>query len=235
MITDIILRRDEILQKIEKAGIEKSNLLAVLLFGSHYWGYDRPESDIDLHILLKSANYSNSPSPSFQKRGTVRVPDFENLSLHYQETLEQTNEKIENGAWSTYYCINYASYLVYGERPKTSDFKKETFVNSLKKWEKTEWPEFSWKPRKWCFQALMKRIYFLNYFNNNVKTFKITDFQNCAQLTQDEIKFLEDQYVKIFKHSMENDIERDTIVELIRRVEEIIKKDLSSISAQDDK
>lgn len=209
MIADIIKQRETILASIAKAGIPQPNLYSVLLYGSHYWGYDRPDSDIDLYIVVK--------------KGQERLKDIENISLHYQITPQQVNEKVRNGSWATYFCCKYASYLLYGKRVEVPDYPKEKILDFLKKHKEDEIDMLLKASRHWCFQALMKRLFFVNYFFNNVKTFKLTDFQLCKQLSQEEIKFLEEQYVKIFQQAPEDIQDNKELKALTLKVEDMIK------------
>ena len=210
MISDIVQNKKSILQKISKAGIPSSNLSAVLLYGSHIWGYDTPKSDIDLFIILKTEQ--------------EKVHDIENISLHYQITPEQLSKKVLKGSWASFLCVKHASYLIFGKRPKVPDYQKAKILNYLDKNKELEIDVLLDHARAWCFQTLMKRVYFLNYFFNNNPTFKITDFQHCKQLTQEERDFIERQYVKIFEHEEDDNDDKVRLKELILNVEEIIRE-----------
>lgn len=212
MISDIITQKENIIKKINKAGIPKSNLKCILLFGSHYWGYDTSKSDIDLYIILN--------------KKCKKVLNYHNLSLHYQITENELNEKIKEGGWASYFCVNFSSYVLYGVKPKTVSFHKDKIVDYLKGLHNSEFNLLLKKTRSWCFQALMKRVFFLNYYYNDINNFKLTDFQLCPQLKKMELKFLEDQYIKIFNHRKENPKDLLKIKKLIEEIEEIIMSKL---------
>ncbi|MBN2015897.1 nucleotidyltransferase domain-containing protein [Candidatus Dojkabacteria bacterium] len=208
MITDIKKQKEEILEKIEAAGIPKSNLYSVLLFGSHYWGYDSENSDIDLYIILKNKQ--------------EKVSDTGNLSLHYQTTLKELNERINSGSWASYYVIKYASYLLFGMRPVLPEFPKKKILKYLDK-KKEEIQLIENKNRKWAFLTLIKRVFFLNYFYNGVKSFKLEDFTKCKQLEKKDILFLSKQYDKIFKHTKEKKGDNRNLKVIIIKIEKVIK------------
>lgn len=206
MIADIIKRKEDIFEEIEEAGIPKENLAAVYLYGSHYWGYDTKESDVDLYILVKEEQ--------------DKCSDIGKVSLQYQATLEQIQKAVSMGSWPSFYTINYASYLLFGEDVNLPEYKKETFKNYIERRREQEiFKQMKDRPRRWCYQELIKRIFFLNYFYNSVSTFKFTDFWLCDQLEDDEKVFLEDQYVKIFKHDEEIDEDRDQIISMTKSLD----------------
>lgn len=209
MIADIIKQKNEILEKIEKAGIPKENLYTVLLYGSHLWGYEREDSDIDLYIIVKN----------IQKK----VKDIDNISLHYQITPKQVNNRIKTGSWASYFCIKHASYLIYGKRPEVVNYPKNKILEYIKKNKGKEIDVLHKHSRSWAFQTLMKRLFFVNYYFNDLKTFKLTDFQKCNQLSSNEIQFLDEQYVKIFSHEEDNKRDIYKIKEIILKIEGIIK------------
>lgn len=209
MIADIIKQRNTILEKIEKAGIPRSNLSSVLLYGSHYWGYDRPDSDIDLYLVLKKKQ--------------EKAEDFENISLLYQITYEELVERVKQGGWSSFFCSRYASYLLYGQRPKVPDYPKERIIEYLNKKRGPEVEKISGYPRRKAFQIVMWRIYFLNYYFNNIATFKLNDFQYCRQLSDSEIAILEEQYVKVFEHAPEDKSDNKRPKALTLKLEKIIE------------
>ena len=127
------------------------------------------------------------------------------------------------GSWPSYYTLNYASYLIYGNRIDLPEYKKETFKNYINRRREQEiFEQMKERPRRWCYQELIKRIFFLNYFYNSVSTFKFTDFWHCKQLEEDDKKFLEYQYVKIFNHANKNNEDRDRIIKLTKVLDRFI-------------
>lgn len=212
MIADILNKRKKIIKKIEQAGIQKSNLYAVLLYGSHLWGYDTKKSDIDLYVLVNED----------QKN----VVDIDNISLHYQMTPDQLREKVNTGSWASFFCVRYASYLVYGTRPTIPEYPKEKIIQYLDKNKELELDVMEDHSRSWCFQTLIKRIYFINYFYNDIKTFKMIDYQHCKQFSQDDRNFIEDQYVKIFTNAPQTSKDNKKLRKITLQAEEFIKKNI---------
>jgi len=209
MISDIILQRQRILGLIEKVGIPLSNLQSVHLFGSHYWGYDTDKSDIDLYIVVKKKQ--------------EQVKDIENLALHYQQTPQNIQKAIKKGGWGSFYTLKFASYRLFGQYFDIQKFKKEKILDYLKSVD-YEKEEVNRKDRKWAFFSFIKRMFIVNYFQNNISTYKINDFQKCSQLEDEEINFLEKEYCKLMRKEFDIDEEKQDYLYLINKIEGILLK-----------
>lgn len=208
MLADIVKRKKEIINIVKESGIPLSNLHSLYLYGSHLWGYDTEKSDIDLYVIVKSE--------------VEPVKCRLDVSLHYQKTPDQIRERISKGSWASYFCLNYASYKLYGKDVETGEFKKETMKNFIEKHRQKEIKEMLERSRSWCYHVFIKRLFFLNYFFHNIKTFKLTDYQRSKFLNTKEKNFLEEQYVKIFNHDEDQGEDKKKLKDLSLNMEEFI-------------
>ncbi len=203
MIPEILEQKEVILSKIQKAGIDIDNIHSVHLFGSHFWGYANENSDIDLYIVLKSPK--------------DKVPDIDNLSLHYQITTEEINQKISNGSWASFYVLNYCSELLYGEKVKTIEYPKEKINDYLK--EKSEdYNLIDEKGLPFAFIVIMLRVFFLN-FVNGIKSFELTDFRKCNGLSFDQKSFLERKYQDLYGDRSFNDHDKSEFKKIFKELD----------------
>lgn len=207
MIPDILEQKEVILSKIQKAGIDIDNLHSVHLFGSHFWGYANENSDIDLYIVLKSPK--------------DKVPDIDNLSLHYQITTEEINQKISNGSWASFYVLNYCSELLYGEKVKTIEYPKVKIKDYLK--EKSEdYNLIDEKGLPFAFIVIMLRIFFLNYVIG-INSFKLDDFKKSNVLSVEQKTFLERKYNDLYMGRRIDNEDRQVFQKLFKNLDNKIE------------
>ncbi len=60
------------------------------------------------------------------------------------------------------------------------------------------------KSRNWCFHTLMKRLFFLNFYIERIKSFNLSDFTKSNFLNKKDKEFLSKQYIKMFEHEKED-------------------------------
>jgi predicted nucleotidyltransferase len=203
-----IFNKKEVFEALESVGVIESNVLAIYLFGSHYWGYDTEDSDIDYYVLLKD---------SIEKK----QEDMGKISFRYLSSLDETNEAIRKGSWARYFILNYASKQVYGSRIKFSSYKKKMFLEYMKSKEK-DIALIGERPLKWGFLTLMMYIFFINYFVSNITTFNLKDYSECVALNNEEKRFVSKLYVTLFTHTEVSGEEKSRIVELVNKLKQFI-------------
>jgi hypothetical protein len=217
MLQDIIKRREEILVGVQSNGVALENIQALLLTGSHYWGYDGEGSDVDLILV--------------EKNWVERQPiDINEVNIKIFTHLKALERNMQESNWQKYYLLKYCSYPLYGSLPRLK-FNPEKISEYLLSKRDFEVNSIHEKGIKEGFHSVMKRVFFINYYFYNIKTFKLTDYIYCDSLSEEEKLFMENMLIKLFDRVDGNDQDKMRLQDLCLRLEDVINEHKGSFEA----
>lgn len=215
-------------------------LAAVVLYGSHLWGYTEAKSDFDVFVLLKKKGEADEELLASLKRA------FPNVNIVYFRTLEETKEKIKDGSWAQYLVLQKASLPIYS----TPEFKK--FLLRLKNFEinptkiaekyREETNPFDikalkertggWDTNKWAALSIWKRLQILTYY----QTGKLeTDFRKSLKnakniLTEEEYVWAEKLRQRLWQRSKRwQQGDRKKSLALLTKLADLVEEGLSHL------
>lgn len=149
------------------------NLVAVVLFGSRYWGFSDKESDYDLFVFVDEINQN-----TLAKKDTL-VTSFPKFHIRYFVSVNDNRFKTKSG-WASYVVLTKYSHIFY----TTSKYKElierlnrnqPNLPNVLSEYKKEknryEIDELKgkggFKANEWAFFSIWKRIQIIDYYKNN--------------------------------------------------------------------
>ena len=87
--------------------IFKNDLVAIVLYGSHYSGLANKKSDYDIFILVNKKRFDKKELETSLKR------KYNKISLQYYNTSNEIMNSIKDGHWSIYLALLKANEIIF--------------------------------------------------------------------------------------------------------------------------
>lgn len=185
------------------------NLIAVVLYGSRYWGFADEDSDYDLFLFVKKVD---KKSKRDSKELSKRYPKF-----HIRYFVAITDERIvRRSGWAGYVVLTEFSYplfktKVYSEflktlKKNTPDIKEVVKVYKFEK-NKYEMDEFQkktgFKANEWGFFSIWRRLQIIDFYGNSkVRTDLDENIKACSDMvSKHSSQFLHELQDRVYKRS----------------------------------
>jgi predicted nucleotidyltransferase len=186
------------------------NLVAIILYGSRYWGFADDSSDYDLFIFVNKKNMKAEKNEQILSK---KSPKFH---IRYFIELNKNNLNRKRNSWASYVVLTRFSFPLY----QTATYKK--FIAELKKMkpnvaevvkklvrENNEYEigelkkKRGFKANEWAFFSIWKRLQIINFYKTKrIQTDLNTNIKACSELlTKDQILLIRKVYKRTFKRN----------------------------------